>query len=175
MAWGMVLNVAAIYLAGRWILLLSRWSSLGVAALVAITVNPLFWSIENGFLPQTFGSAFALYCLCVSSRVLRSRSHSKAKVFFLALSATFSISTYAEIFSLILPAICVAWLVVTMASKRRRKMLFQTFGLAACLATLFANVDFVNTLMGMRHELSVKAGWHIPWSLMKFLGFAVGA
>ena len=67
LTWGLLLNVLGIYLAARWLMLLPKLFAFCAALIAVFSINSLYYSISNGFLPQLYGMAFFTYVLSILS------------------------------------------------------------------------------------------------------------
>jgi hypothetical protein len=172
-----VLIVAAVVLVARWVLRLTSARACVAGVAFALIPGPICWGYRNGFLQQTFGLAGLLFAIALLTRCVHRPNWSASSAFLLALTAAYVVSVYMAI----VPALGIAMLVFVIASYRRARLkgeqarwLFSIVGLTGLVAAL-ANHDLRVLVRGLPLMVSGAPGWHIPFTRLDFLEFAVGA
>src|SRR5262249_34983419 len=97
MAWGVVLNLAGLFLLCRWTFRLPRWAGTAATLLAAVTFNPLSFSASTGFLPQVYGTASLAVLVALLSRLLAPCRQRLGPAVLLALTGAGLLSSYSEL------------------------------------------------------------------------------
>jgi hypothetical protein len=174
MAIGMVVNAAAIYLACRWTIRLSRYWALGGAFAAIILNNPIHYSISLGFLPQLYGLAFFTFSLAVWTRFLRKRTWNRQLGAWLAIATVGLISSYSELFP-VLGLILISTFTMTLVIKHDQLSgRVLATGIAGLCVIILANYELLRMLKALKTQVGAVVGWNIAFSLIEFLGVALG-
>jgi len=176
-AWGLMLNISAIYLACRWMICLPRFFALGAAILATFLLSPLYFAANTGFLPMLYASAFLTYLLSISAYYLRKNSLYPKNFFALwiqiALGLSFVISIYSELFPVAFLILSGAFLLKLIRTKE--KLQWIMIGVAIFLMTgLFANIEIYRMPLALMIQLKALVGWNIPYSIAQFWEAAIG-
>jgi hypothetical protein len=175
MAIGMVVNAAAIYLACRWTVRLSRYWALGGAFAAIILSNPIHYSTSLGLLPQLYGLAFFAFSLAAWTRFLRKRTWNRKFGAWLAIGTVGLISSYSELFP-VLGLVLMFTFIVTIFTKRNQlRSRSMAAGIAAVCVLCLANYELVRMITALKVQLGAVVGGNIPFSLFEFLGVSLGA
>jgi hypothetical protein len=171
-AWGVALNVLAVFLLCRWSALLSRRLAFAAAWLAAVVPNPFHYAASNGFLPQLLGTAFFALGLAWLARLARGGRRPAA--FGLALALAALSSAYSEL-SLPMLFIILPVFVTHLAGRARLSARLRGWGRAGLLTLLFTHIELVRMWSALPEQIAAKVGRHIPYSPLEFLGNALGA
>jgi hypothetical protein len=175
-AFGLVLLVAAIWLAARQLLRLdAAWA--GAAALLAAAVpHGLYWGHHNGFLQQGFALPELLFGLALLARAGTLPSWRPATAALLALPFAFLVSVYLPLLPTFGFAAVVALAAAFLRARRggRVRRLLAFVGSVAVALALFSARDLLDALSPLHGFATHVAGGHVPLSAAEFLQFALG-
>jgi hypothetical protein len=171
-AWGVALNVLAVFLLCRWGIRLDRRRAFAAAWLAAVIPNPFHYAAANGFLPQLIGTAFFVLALAWLARLARGGRHGAAAGLAFTLAAL--ASAYSE---LMIPALLIAGAVfaLRMIPERGRAGRARVWGLAVLLALLFTNLEIARMMRALPSQIHALVGMPIAYRPLEFLGAALGA
>jgi hypothetical protein len=178
MAWGMLLNLAGIFLMARWTFRLNRWLAAGTCFAAAAALNPLHTSIQQGFQPQTFGTAYFSASLAFLARAARPTFWDRANALPLALVVTACVSVYSEmapILALVGAAHVAHTLVLAWRSSRASGRSFARFCGWTLLGLLaLGNVEWLRAIRAIQNAIGAHVGFPVPWQDSEYWGFALG-
>jgi HAMP domain-containing protein len=175
-AFGLVLLVAAVWLAARQLLRLdAAWA--GAAALLAAAVpHGLYWGHHNGFLQQGYALPVLVFGLVLLARVSARASWRPGTAALLALPFAFLVSVYLPLLPAFGFAGSVAAAAAVLRARRsgRTRRLLAFVGFVAVGIALFAARDVLGALSPLHGFATHVAGGHVPMSAAEFLQFAIG-
>lgn len=188
-AWTMILNVLAVYLGCRWLVRLPRFFAWSGAFIVAVSLNSPHYASLMGFFPQQMGTAFFIFTLSLLAKVLRTHAymptakfkceeytHEKKLTFLLGLSTAFVISSYSEMFPVLVIILGLSFTLIRLPQIIRQKTFWKYFtliGIFCITVACFANVEIYRMILALPTQLHAVVGWHIPFTVFQF--FAMGA
>jgi hypothetical protein len=175
-AWGLVLNLAGVYLVCRWALRLPRAYAVAAVAFLGLLENPLFFSLRNGFLPQTYGTALLLFSVAMLSRLRPPTCWRWGSGVLAGMVGAGAASAYSEILPVVVAVFTWHALGMTLRSWRRAR-LRRWAGFAAgtvCCLLLLGNHEWYRALAAIRLQLGTVVPIHIPYSPAEYLAFAMG-
>lgn len=176
MAWGMLLNLGGIALLMRWAFRSPRWAAAGATLLAAAACNPLHGSIQMGFQPQTFGTAYLSFTLALLARATRRTFWTAPNAFVLALGVT----TFVRVYSDLAPVLALGGLAYLVMNLRRalRDGTAGSFLRFAAVTTaalaLLGNYEWYRAVKALQAQVGSVVGWPIAWKAPEFASFALG-
>ncbi len=175
-AWGFLLNLGGIFLFCRWCFRFSRFYATAAVYLAAVTCNPLYYSVLQGFLPQVYGTAFLMCLLALTSRA-RCRTHWRGEMTLsVGIVAASLISVYSEMAPIIV-VIGTCWFFSSLwrAWKVKQRLRFLAFaGLSLLVLSTLANIELVRTVRMLPGQMKAVPGIHIAWPRQVFWAFGLG-
>lgn len=175
--WGLILNIAAIYLACRKIMRLPRLFSLGAVILMTFSFTPLYFALNNGFFAEIYGMAFLVYGMSTLTYCLRKNSPLFKGYFSqwiqCALAFSFLMSVYSELFPIAFIVFIAASLFKLINSDKKLSWLL-TLCLLILSIGIFSNIEVYRMVRGIFVQINTLYGWNINYSWLKFFGMASG-
>ena len=176
-AWGVVLNLAGIYLLARWSLGLSRSTAAAVVLVATAGLNPLLTTMYLGFKPQLYGTAFFAFIIAVLSRCTNRPNWTIRNALLVAVLIASFLSAYSDMAPIV--AICACLFVAQIATISYRRGHCRRFARFVVWTTgftvLIGNYEFYRAWVAIRLQVNVVVGCHYPWNDSRFWCFAMGA
>jgi hypothetical protein len=177
---GLALGASALAAAAafhRWGLP-SRRASLAAGLVVPFTLNGLSHGALTGFLPQTFGLAFAFAVLLAWGVLLRRSTERPAPGFALPAIVATLVAASAHSYGELAPFLAIAGVLslagVWFRARPRSAALWRT-GVAVAAGTLaLVNFELLRLLHALRIQAGALVGGPVPWSVPEFALFALG-
>ena len=173
MGWGMLLNLAGIFLLARWGLHLNRWTSSGAVLCAATALNPLYTSIHQGFQPQMYGTAFLLVAIALLCRASRRMFWSRGHAFFLASVGSAFVSSYSEM-APILAFAAIVYCARMICRRDDRDSWLRFAAWTVFMLIVLGHVEWLRAVRALNAALGVTVGYPISWNDVEYIGFAVG-
>lgn len=175
-AWGMSLNLFAVFLFMRQTIGLDHLLSLVASTLICVSPNPVQSGAAHGFLMQTYGCPAILFSLNIFRKSLSVRSWDIRDGALLALGSTFALNVYQAIFpvfAIIGTVLIVAGAILAFAVGVARRWL-AVMAATGCMWIVLSNIEIIRAKKDLELLIGVVAGWNILWSFFDFLAFFFG-
>jgi hypothetical protein len=176
MGFGLLLNLAGVYLFARWAVRLGWKPAAGAVLFAASLGSPLQTAEFLGFQAQMYGTAFFPVILALLARCLAPRRWAPGGGLALALVTTTFLSAYHDMAPLLVPAV-LGTLVLTFRRARRAGLTrrFAFFALVTFAGLLaLGNIEWLRSARSLSSLVGTFAGWPIPWDGPQYLQFALG-
>lgn len=186
---GVVFAVGSLALGGiiQQVVPVSRKLTLVLATLPAFTMNGFVFGAQYGFLPQTFGLAFASGLACLIPGLMAYTLSTKpvwTKQFFnllpLSLCCSALLVTYNDMFPVVGAGIGLFLLLVGWMYWGERSRIFISLVIFTAQVMAVVNIEGVRILGNFLHSVlgaasgAVRFGWPVPWSPIQFVAHSFG-
>jgi len=172
LAWGAILNMAAIGLLCRWGFRLPRRPTLVGLGLAAITPDSLMFACQHGFVCQIYGTAVLGTALALLIRVHPPSQWRAGNAWLLGLIAAMQLSAYSELAPILFGA-ALGWVLVNV-TYGYRAIRFVIGSLLA--AALLGNIEFVRVWTALHVMTQLQGvGFPISWETSRYFSFALTA
>ncbi len=175
-AFGMVLQVAALLVVGRWVLRLTHAWATGACLAFAVLPHPTYWGHHNGFLQQTCALPVLLLAVAVLARSVSGRRWRPDTVVLIALITAYLLNVYLPIV-LPLGAAGIVYLAAGLARARRRRgegRWLAHVGAVFLLVSVLAFFDLRGVVTRFFGFAGSLVGGHVSFTAGQFLQFAMG-
>jgi hypothetical protein len=174
---GLLLNMAGVYVLGRWTLRLARFPAACGTMLIGTAYSSLCLSANYGFLCQIYGTASLAFTLALLSRLM-SRVNWRGSS---AVLAGLTLSTLVAMYSELSPVVafaslcCIGFSAWRAGHRGYHWPLLRFVGLTLLASLLIGNYEWMRAVIGVTRMSQVKGvGWHIPWTDQQYALFATG-
>ncbi|MFO0878716.1 MAG: hypothetical protein U0840_15350 [Gemmataceae bacterium] len=173
---GLALNFLGIYLLARWTLRLPLWPSLGITLLASLPVSPLITSIQCGFQPQMFGTAYLAFIAALLGRLQSPRLWKVSNAIPLSMGILALLSAYNEMTPLagILSLGALGLMALRAWTCGYWRQLVPFAGTTFLALVLLGNVEWYRFYKALGLQINAVVGWPIPWSPTQYLLFLYG-
>lgn len=173
---GMILTLASVVVAARWMFRL-RWKYILITLiLVVITFNPIYYSIHNGFYHQIYGWSYLLVTLASFSRLIQTSTSQNYKRFFLinAIFLSSLLLIYPELFPFAFLSLSLSALMPFVRKKTNKKRWMLLLCGQVVVILLITNIGFIGVFKFLQGQSSCIVGCNITYSTFEFLKTALG-